>query len=115
MVYPYKDPRVNLVLRKIVRGLSAYHGVAEYVDDDRVWVGYVPNTMPESIRNQILVHHLGESFFQYGLALFDEEMENELDVESGWLFRFYESREFLGLVSKSGNAKEQFGHFNPAK
>jgi hypothetical protein len=114
MVYPYKDPRVNLVLRKIVRGFSAYHGIAECVDDDRVWVGYVPNTLPDSIRNQMLIHHFGERFFRYALMLFDEKTENDLGIESGWLFRFYESRDFLGVVAKSGNAKERFGfQLNP--
>ena len=54
MVYPYKDPHVNLVLRKIVRGLSAYHELGESIPDETVWVGYVPDTLPHPIRTEML-------------------------------------------------------------
>ena len=110
MVYPYKDPRVNLVLRKIVRGLSAYHEIMASVSDEQVWVGYVPNTMPESVRDEMLVYNLGEDFVRYGFVLFDDENEKQ----SGWLFRFYGSRDFFGIVSKSNNAKGIWGtRLNP--
>ena len=110
MVYPYKDPRVNLVLRKIVRGLSAYHGIMTSVSDEQVWVGYVPNMLPESVRDEMLVYNLGEDFVRYGIALFDDEIE----MQSGWLFRFYGSRDFLGIVSKSYDAKGILGNrLNP--
>jgi hypothetical protein len=116
MVFPHKDPSVNLVLRKIVRGLSAYHGLAEYVDDERVWVGYVPGTFPESIRNRMLKHHLGERFFRYGLALFEQEVKDELGIELAWLFRFHQSRDFFGVVATSKVAKESLAQkFNSGR
>ena len=53
---------------------------------------------------------LGDTFVQYGYALFDDEIE----IKSGWLIRFYGSRDFMGVISKSGDAKETFGPiFNP--
>ena len=99
-VYPYKDQRVNLVLRKIVRGLSAYHKLAEFIPDDHVWVGYVPASVPD----ELLPYNLGDDFLQYGYALFDAEIQ----LLSGWLFRFYGSREFLGIIAKSTDAKFAF-------
>ena len=110
MVYPYKDPRVNLVLRKIVRGLSAYHGLGKTIPDENVWVGYPPDNLPNPIREKVLSHSLGDTFVQYGYELFDDEIE----IQSGWLIRFYGSRDFMGIISKFGDAKEKFGRiFNP--
>lgn len=107
MVYPYKDRRVNLVLRKIVRGLSAYHGLGECIPDEHVWVGYAPAVLP----TELLSYNLGDGFFKYGIALFDDEIE----LCSGWLFRFYENREFLGIVAKSAEAKLAFAsRINPS-
>ena len=74
-VYPYRDERVNLVLRKIVRGLSAYHEIGNQIPDDRVWVGYVPPALGEPTRTERLVYDLGPDFVQYGIALFDDEVE----------------------------------------
>lgn len=105
MVYPYKDPRVNLVLRKIVRGLSAYHGLGETIPDENVWAGYVPDKLSYPIRNEMLHYNLGDTFVQYGYALFDDE----IGIQSGWLIRFYGSRDFMGIISKFGDAKETFG------
>ena len=110
MVYPHKDHRVNLVLRKIVRGLSAYHGLGKSIPDENVWVGYVPDTLPHPVRTEMLNYSLGDDFVQYGYALFDEEIE----IRSGWLIRFYGSRDFIGMISTSGDAKQMFGPiFNP--
>lgn len=106
MVYPHKDLRVNLVLRKIVRGLSAYHGVGEFIPDDHVWVGCAPAAIPD----ESLPYNLGKEFMRYGYALFDAEIE----LCSGWLFRFYDSRDFLGIVAKSTEEKLAFASiFNP--
>jgi hypothetical protein len=38
MIYPARDERVLRVLRKIVRGLSHFHGVGSAVPEERVWV-----------------------------------------------------------------------------
>lgn len=110
MVYPYKDPRVNLVLRKIIRGLSAYHKVGEFVPDEHVWVGYAPETLPSSIRNEFFMFSLGDDFVKYGFTSFGDHPE----MRSGWIIRFYESRDFIGIISKSGDAKQMFGPlYNP--
>ena len=110
MVYPYKDPCVNLVLRKIVRGLSAYHKLGDSIPDERVWVGYAPDSLPQPIRTDMLVYSLGDDFVRYGYMLFDDE----IDIRSGWLIRLYGSRDFIGMISKSGDAKGKYGPlFNP--
>lgn len=36
-ICPGKDERVMRVIRKIIRGLSHFHGVESAVQDDRVW------------------------------------------------------------------------------
>lgn len=109
-IYPHKDASVNLVLRKIVRGFSAYHGLGDCIPDDHVWVGYVPDALPQPVRAESLGFSLGNDFVQYGYVLLDDVPE----VRSMWLLRFFGSRDFMGLISSVGDAKTKFGPiFNP--
>lgn len=109
-VYPHKDAKFNLVLRRIVRGLSAYHRIGDAIPDENVWVGYVPDSLPLPIRDALLQYDLGGNFMQYGFSLFGDDVE----IRSVWRLRFYGSRDFLGIVSKSSRAGETFGPiFNP--
>ncbi|TWT78606.1 hypothetical protein CA13_00020 [Planctomycetes bacterium CA13] len=107
MVHPHKDARVNLVLRKIVRGLSAYHNLRDCVPDDHVWVGIPPANFPD----EFMRYDLGAGFFQYGIALFETDLG--IDADSGWLMRFYGTREFIGVVANSAEKKlEIASHFD---
>lgn len=86
-------------------GAQRIPGLGETIPDENVWAGYVPDKLSYPIRNEMLHYNLGDTFVQYGYALFDDE----IGIQSGWLIRFYGSRDFMGIISKFGDAKETFG------
>jgi hypothetical protein len=98
-VYPGRDPRVMLVVRKIIRGLCHKEGVATAVDDRRVWADVMVYSMPEEYRREMKWKELGTEFFRYGfIVLNDPECD---DIHSLWSLTFFERRKFIGAVSLS--------------
>ena len=97
-VYPGRDPRVMLVVRKIVRGLCHKERVATAVDDRRVWADVMVYEIPEGFRRQMTWKERGNEFFRYGFAMLND---SEHDIHSAWSLTFFDQREFLGLVSLS--------------
>jgi hypothetical protein len=105
-VYPGRDPRVMLVVRKIIRGLCHSEGAATAVDDRRVWADVMVHRLPEEYRGEMTWRQVGDQFFRYGFAV---QNEAEYDVHSVWSLTFFERREFFGVVSLSETG------WNPAR
>ena len=97
-VYPGRDQRVMLVVRKIIRGLCHKERVATAVDDRRVWADVMVYSMPEQFRREMTWKQLGHEFFRYGFAV---QNDSEFDIHSAWSLIFFGQREFIGVVSLS--------------
>lgn len=97
-VYPGRDQRVMLVIRKIIRGLCHKERVATAVDDRRVHAGVMAHPLPEELQRQMTWKELGEGFFQYGFAVLNY---SEYNMQSAWSLTFFEQRKFFGIVSLS--------------
>jgi hypothetical protein len=97
-VYPGRDQRVMLVVRKIIRGLCHKERVATAVDDRRVWADVLVYSIPEEFRREMTWKQLGNEFFSYGFAVLND---SEHDIHSVWSLTFFERREFIGVVSLS--------------
>jgi hypothetical protein len=98
ILYPYRDPDVMLVVRKIIRGLCDYHGLATAVCDDRVWVAVLRYAIQPDLLDRLERFHVGREFFEYG---FDRTNDLPRNIESAWYLKFFGAREFVGIVHLS--------------
>lgn len=98
MVYPGRDERVMLVIRKIVRGLCHYHRLGTAIRDQQVWADVLKYQIPEELKSNLRWFSLGLKFLEYGYEVTNDKDNN---VHSAWYFKFYEEREFVALISLS--------------
>ena len=103
---PYKDPRVNFVLRRVVRGLSAYHKLESCISDDIVWVGYMPSVPQASLEHSLGQFSLGDDFVKYGFSTVNDA--HSTGILSVWAIRLFGNRDFVGIVSSFSNAAERY-------
>ncbi len=93
-IFPLKDEGFNLILRRIVRGLSHHHELESEVRDERVVCVPAKYEIPPAFRAQITWHTISEGFFKYGYASVSES-----GVASFWDLRFSTHIRFYGVVS----------------
>ena len=98
IIYPAKDERVMRVVRKIVRGLCHYHKIMSPVSDSRVWTDVLRYAIPKTILTQMEYIHREEDIVKYWYLMLNDPL-----IHSAWLFLFYESVKFIGLVSNKKN------------
>jgi hypothetical protein len=98
MVYPARDPRVMLVVRKIIRGLFHYHKLGTAVPDTHVWADVLKYQIQSDLKERLTWFNLGQDFVEYGFEATDAP---ELNIRSAWYFRFYGHREFVGFTTYS--------------
>jgi hypothetical protein len=94
MVYPGRDQRVLRVLRKVIRGLSHFHGVESAIGEQRVWVDVMKYRIPDNLSSQFVFHHREPDVCEYWYEVNDTDK-----VSAFWLLRFFERRVFIGAVS----------------
>lgn len=97
-IYPANNPEVMCVIRKIIRGLCHYHGIATAVSDKRVWVDILKYQIPPYLKENMKWFHIGPELLEYAYEITNDK---ELNVHSAWYLRFYEQREFIGVVALS--------------
>jgi hypothetical protein len=65
MIYPGRDDRVLRVVRKIVRGLSYFHGLGPITSDQRVWTDVLKYRIPDEMLKSVSLRHCEPDIFQY--------------------------------------------------
>ena len=103
IIYPANDPQVMLVIRKIIRGLCHYHGIATAVSDKRVWADVLKYHIPSYLKQNMKWFHVGPKLLEYA---YEPTNDKELNIHSAWFLKFYEEREFVALVSLSDDIKD---------
>jgi hypothetical protein len=98
VIYPARDPRVVRVIRKIVSGLSAHHGVGAVVPDDRVWVDVLDPPPPPELLNEL--HHVERDIIEYW---YDRGDGMHPTIQSVWFLRLFERRNFAVLVRRQAD------------
>ncbi len=99
-IYPDKEPRHNLILRRIVRGLCHDHGLGSAIADSRVWCAVMRYRVPEAFQSEIIWHELSPGFCRYGYTISDDER-----FHSFWLLQFASHIGFVGAIA-AGEADE---------
>lgn len=97
VIYPGEDERVMRVIRKIVRGLCAHHGVGTAIPDGRVQANVLDPPPPPELLKGIELHHVEQDIIEYW---YDDSDEHPA-IQSVWYLRFFERRDFVGLVRRS--------------
>ena len=95
---PHLSEKVNLTVRKMVRGLCHHHGLATNVQDHQVLTGMHPNE-PVSRSKRVVFDYLPGVFRYQYYALH----RNNQSVHIHWLLTFYDHVSFLGMVSTKRN------------
>lgn len=96
MIYPAKDPRINLILRRIVRGLCHYHELGSAISDIRVFCDVMRFKVPEAFQPEFRWHEIAPDFCRYGYAIIRDDT-----LHSFWLLQFSKHIEFFGTISTS--------------
>jgi hypothetical protein len=94
VIYPGRDERVMRVIRKIVRRLCHYHGVATAVPDVRVRAEIVDSPPPPELLKNIELHHAERDIIEYW---YDDSGELPA-IQSMWFLRLFQRRDFFGVV-----------------
>ena len=94
MVYPHRDPQVVRLLRKIVRGLSSFHGLGDAIPDTHVRILPDLYALPEEFSSWLTHCHREEEVITYSFGRCDIE-----GVRSFWRMTFFERCSFLGVIS----------------
>jgi hypothetical protein len=71
-IYPGNDPRVIRVIRKIIRGLSSFHGLESAVPETRVWADVLKYRLPEELAQNLKFDHREEDICRYEYGLIAE-------------------------------------------
>jgi hypothetical protein len=93
MIYPHNDRQVTNVLRKIVRGLSSFHGLGDAIPDTHVRILPDIYKLPEDFLPTLTHTHREEDVVQYSFGKGDMD-----GIRSFWRLTFFERRTFLGIV-----------------
>lgn len=97
MVYPDKDSRVLRVVRKVVRGLSHYHGIESAISDERVWAEVMKYQIPEGLLHEMPFQHREADVCRYWYQTFSDG-----ETRSAWLLTFFDARTFVAWVAAAG-------------
>lgn len=95
-VYPDRDHRVMTVIRRIIRGLCAYHKLGTAIADCRVFAQVMRYQIPPAFWERFIAHSLGDDFCRYWYC--DLQMEDP-DHHSAWVIEFFGRTTFFGIVS----------------
>ena len=99
MIYPAKDSRFNLILRRIVRGLSDEHKLGTSISDERVFCDVMRWQIPPAFETDLTWHVIAEDFFRYAYSHLTDE-----PLHSFWLLRFSKNLLFFGTVTNESSA-----------
>jgi hypothetical protein len=99
MIYPGEDERVIRILRKIVCGLSHYHGLESRIDPSRVSADVLRYPVPEELWQEGTFHQREPDVFRYWFKKYDDANEEELS--SLWILTFFDRRTFIAVVDKA--------------
>ncbi len=91
-VYPGRDDRVLRVVRKIIRGLSYFHGLGIVRTDERVWADVMKFRIPDELAVEF--RHREPDIFQYWF-----ESYHTGEFRSVWYLKFFERLTFIASVS----------------
>ena len=95
LIYPAKDERFNLILRRMVRGLAAKHELACAVPDSAVTCDAMLWGIPPAFETELSWHVIAPDFFSYA---FVSDLEEPL--HSFWLLRFSQHLLFFGAIER---------------
>lgn len=95
VIYPAKDDRFNLVLRRIVRGLAAKHKVGYAIPDNAVTCNVMLWEIPPAFEPELSWHVVSPEFFRYAYATDIDET-----LHSFWLLRFSRHLLFYGVIER---------------
>lgn len=93
-IYPGKDPRCNLILRRIVRGLCHFHELDSAIADERVRCDGTRSMFPESFHADFTWYVISTDFCRYGYSIVGDET-----LHSCWSIRFSRHIEFFGAIA----------------
>lgn len=96
VIYPGRDPRCNLILRKIVRGLVHEHKLGTAIADDKVICDVMRFSVPDAFKHEFTWHEISSDFFRYGYATIQDQ-----GIHSFWLLKFSRHIVFFCCVSES--------------
>lgn len=95
-IYPAQDPRFNLILRRVVRGLAAEHGLGSPISDESVVCDVMRWEVPPAFAAEFTWHTIAPDFFRYGYVALPDD-----SLHSFWLLQFSRSLLFFGAVTQA--------------
>lgn len=102
-IYPLKDEKVKVVIRKIIRGLCCFHSLLSPKTEQQIVVDFKKYNIPENFLKEMNYHHQGKDIIEWRYIVM-----NEKTFHSFWLLRFFKKVEFCVFVFISEKNKENY-------
>jgi hypothetical protein len=96
LIFPDRDERVMLILRKIARGLCHHHQLGTAISDTRVTAIARRVGFPEELQASVVARTPIPRVCDYAYVDFSKQ---ESDLHSIWSLRFFERTWFFALVA----------------
>ena len=110
-IYPGQDERAIRIVKKVIRGLSHYHGIMTAVPESLVWVNILKFQIQENFLDEMVWSHREEDIVSYGYQILNDY---EHDIYSAWIITFLGRIPFVGTVSFSESMKSNFARGCPS-
>lgn len=98
MLFPERDDRVMMVMRRIIRGLCAYHKLGTAISDDRVIVRVERQQLSDDSLRDFVKFSLGDQFCRYWYL---DARYRGSKIQFEWRFEFFGRTYFRGYVYAS--------------
>jgi hypothetical protein len=98
MIYPGRDERVIRIIKKIVGGLSHFHGIESRVDPSRIFADVLRYPVPDELWREGTFHERESDIFRYWFRSYEDDREKELS--SLWILTFFDQRTFIAVVDQ---------------
>jgi hypothetical protein len=95
-IYPGSNSGVVRIVRKIVRGLCHYFGVASPIADRRVLADVLRWDVPRDLLDSMATYDCEREIFHCRFQLI-----GDADFHSMWILTFFENKTFIAMVSTS--------------
>jgi len=92
------------IVRKVIRGLCHHHYHLSPVLDEQVWADIQKFSIPEKFLAEMITADVDPDILTYQHMMLDDDP----DIHSCWLLRFFGRTPFFGVVYRSIEACNRF-------
>lgn len=103
IIYPLKDEKVKVAIKKIIRGLCCFHNLLSPITEQQIVVDFKKYNIPEKFLKEMNYHHQGKDIIEWRYSIV-----NNKGLRLFWELRFFKKVEFCVFVFDSEESKRNY-------